>query len=386
MIPTYRPCIGREELNAVQSVFDSRWLGMGQVTHRFERRLEEFLGARRVVAVDRGTAALHLALDALELRAGDEVIVPSLTFVGTIQAIRMTGATPVFCEVEQRTLNTDVPDALGRITDKTRVILPVHFGGLPCEMDKLLQAARMRGIRVVEDAAHAFGSSYNGRMIGTLSDLTCFSFDAIKNITCGEGGAVATDSDELANRIARRRCLGIERAVDGTDPAHATWQYRVLSHGFRYHMSDINAAIGLAQLEKFPVFQKRRREIVRRYDEAFAKIEGIEPLRHDLEQTCPWAYVVKVHGDRRDEFRAHLARHGIATLIQFIPNHLQPAFAQFRVPLPVTEQLFRQIVSLPLHVELTDENIETVIRAVYRFFDAPGRTRRRRSCPQKAEP
>jgi len=386
MIPTYRPCIGREELDAVQSIFDSRWLGMGEVTRTFELRLEEFLGARRVVAVDRGTAALHLALDALELQAGDEVIVPSLTFVGTIQAIRLTGATPVFCEVDPATLNMAVQDALGRITDKTRVILPVHFGGLPCEMDKLLHAARMRGIRVVEDAAHAFGSRYNGRMIGTLGDLTCFSFDAIKNITCGEGGAVATDSDELANRIARRRCLGIERAIDPTDPARANWQYRVLSHGFRYHMSDINAAIGLAQLEKFPAFQRRKREIVRRYDDAFAKIEGIEPLRHDLEQTCPWAYVVKVYGNRRDAFRAHLQRHGVATLIQFIPNHLQPAFAQCRVELPVTEQLFRQIVSLPLHAEMTDADVETVIRAVHRFFDPPSRNRRRRGLTQKAEP
>lgn len=196
MIPTYRPCVGSEELDAVRAVFDSRWLGMGDLTHKFERRLEEFLGARRVIAVDRGTAALHLALDALELQASAEVIVPSLTFVGTIQAIRMAGASPVFCEVEPQTLNMDLADALSRITDKTRVIMPVHFGGLPCAMEKLLHAARARGIRVVEDAAHAFGARYNGRMIGSLGELTCFSFDAIKNITCGEGGAVATDSDE----------------------------------------------------------------------------------------------------------------------------------------------------------------------------------------------
>lgn len=368
MIPTYRPCISTEELRAIKSVFDSRWLGMGDITRKFEQRLEKFLGAKHVVAVDRGTAALHLALDALELRASDEVIVPSLTFVGTIQAICMAGAKPVFCEVEPQTLNIDVADAIGRITKRTKVILPVHFGGLPCQMDKLLHAARAHNIRLVEDAAHAFGARYNGNMIGTVGDLTCFSFDAIKNITCGEGGAVATGSDELAHRIRQRRVLGIERDRISTDPARAKWQYQVVSHGFRYHMSDINAAIGLVQLEKFATFQRRKREIVRLYDDAFAALAGIEPLRHDLQQTCPWAYVVKILDGRRDKFREHLRKCGISTLIQFIPNHLQPVFAKFRAKLPVTEQLFRQIVSLPLYVEMTDRDVETVIRAVYSFF------------------
>jgi len=166
MIPTYRPSLGPEELSAVSSVFDSRWLGMGEITREFELRLAKFLGARHVIAVDRGTAALHLALDAVELGAGDEVIVPSLTFVATVQAIRMAGAVPVFCEVTPDTLNLDLADALGRITRRTRAILPVHFGGLPCDMNPLLAEARRRGLRVVEDAAHAFGAHLPGPQSG----------------------------------------------------------------------------------------------------------------------------------------------------------------------------------------------------------------------------
>jgi len=374
MIATFRPSLGPEELEAVRSVFDSGWLGMGEVTNQFERRLAQFLGARHVVAVGCGTAALHLALDALELEPEAEVIVPSLTFVATVQAIRMAGATPVFCEVRPETLNLDPADALARITSRTRVILPVHYAGLPCDLEPLLAEARRRRLRVIEDAAHAFGARYQGRPVGTLGDLTCFSFDAIKNITCGEGGAVATEDAELAGRIACRRKLGIDTRFPPASPEEASWPYHVLTHGFRYHLPDLNAAIGMVQLERFPAFQERKREIVRRYDAAFADLPELEPLEHDLEQTCPWAYVVKVPGPRRDAFREHLHRRGVATLIQFVPNHLQPAFAQWRADLPVTERLVQQIVSLPLYVKMTDADVETVIQAVRSFDDRSRRS------------
>jgi perosamine synthetase len=373
MISTFCPSLGPEELGAVRSVFDSRWLGMGEVTNQFERRLAQFLGARHVVAVGCGTAALHLALDALELEPEAEVLVPSLTFVATIQAIRMAGATPVFCEVKPETLNLDPADAVARITSRTRVILPVHYAGLPCDMDGLLAEARPRGLRVVEDAAHAFGARYQGRPVGTVGDLTCFSFDAIKNITCGEGGAVTTEDAELARRIACRRKLGIDTRFPPASPEEASWPYHVLTHGFRYHLPDLNAAIGLVQLARFPAFQERKREIVRRYDAAFANLPDVEPLEHDLEQTCPWAYVVKVPGPCRDAFREHLHRHGVATLIQFVPNHLQPAFAPWRADLPATERLCQQIVSLPLHVDMTDADVETVAQAVRSFAGWPRR-------------
>ena len=368
MIPTFRPSLGADELRAVARVFDSRWLGQGEVTRQFEQRLAEFLGSKHVVAVDHGTSALYLALDALELQSGDEVILPSLTFVATAQAIRMAGAIPVFCEVEPETLNLDVADAIGRVTRRTRAILPVHFAGLPCDMDALLNAARTQGLHIVEDAAHAFGASYRGRKVGTLGDLTCFSFDAIKHITCGEGGAVATNDDTFARNLRRRRKLGMEVAVTEATQNQAHWPYQVVTHGFRYHLPDLHAAIGLAQLDKLQAFQSRRREIVARYDAAFAGLDGLEPVKHDLENACPWAYVVKVLDGRRDSFREFLSQHGIATLIQFVPNHLQPAFAPFRAGLPVTERLFQQIVTLPLFVEMTDADVEKIIKVVQAFM------------------
>jgi dTDP-4-amino-4,6-dideoxygalactose transaminase len=369
MIPTYRPLIGEKELQAVRSVFSSGWLGMGEVCRRFEDRLQTFLGAAHVVGVSHGTDALHLALAALALQPEDEVIVPSLTFVATIQAIRMVGAVPVFCEVDPQTLNLDIDDVLSRITDRTRVILPVHFAGLPCDLDRLLTIARQHQIRIGEDAAHAFGSTYKGDRIGSFGDLTCFSFDSIKTITCGEGGAVATQDAALARQIARLRCLGIDRQAVPLQAEQQGWQYQVLSPGYRSHLSNLNAAIGLVQLDCFEQFAQRRRELARRYDQAFADLAsfGIQPIQRQIEETCPWAYVIRVQGDRRDALRHDLEQRGIQTLIQFIPNHLQPAFASWRVPLPATEQAFKEIVSLPFFVELSDAEQAQVIQAIREF-------------------
>jgi perosamine synthetase len=373
VIPVHRPYLGREELDAVGRVFESRWLGMGAVTKEFEQRLREFLGVKHVIATNTGTAALHLALDALDLQPGDEVIVPSLTFVSSVQAILAAGGRPVFCEVSDATLTVDAEDAFRRVTPRTRVIMPVHYGGRACEMDELLPSARERGIRIVEDAAHAFGSSYRGRMVGTLGDATCFSFDPIKNITCGGGGAVATDDDEIAERALPVRHAGVQADSWSRRLSERPWSYKVIVAGYRYHLSDVNAAIGLEQLKRMEAFKARKRAIVRRYDEAFHGVSGLALLRADPEATFPFSYVVRVLDGRRDGLMAHLEGQGIATTVEFTPNHLQPAFARFASPLPVTERLYEEILTLPLHVEMTDADVERVIAAVRSFV---GRDRR----------
>lgn len=369
-IPSFRPNVGASELDAVRAVFESRWLGMGPMAHRFETLLAQRLDARHVIAVDRGTSALHLALDVLDLLPGDEVIVPSLTFAASVQAILAARATPVFCEVEPESLTMNIDDALSRITPRTRAVMPVHYAGLACDMAPLLTECRRRNIVVVEDAAHAFGSSYRGRPIGSFGDLTCFSFDAIKNITCGEGGAVATGRDDWAQKLRLRRNIGIDSERWRSASQSRPWHYQVVSHGYRYHMSDINAAIGIAQLERMEQFRQRKCEVVRRYDQALADLPGIVPVRRDLDQTFPFAYVVRVTGGQRDALHQHLRAAGIDTMVQFIPNHLQPAFAQFRRPLPVTEQLYGEVLSLPLFTEMTDEEVERVIGQVRSFFAA----------------
>ena len=366
MIPVSRPSMGSEELAEVKKVFDTGWLGMGKWVFDFENRLKEVLGAGNVVAVNTGTTALHLALDALGLKQGDEVIVPSLTFVASVQTIVACGATPVFCDIDGDTLNMDPEDAEKRVTSRTKAIMPVHYCGLPCNMDRILSIARENNLTVVEDAAHAFGSSYKGRKIGAFGDITCFSFDPIKNITCGEGGAVATNNDEIAQIMRKKRILGIDKDTWSRFGQKKDWFYSVNMPGFRYHMSNINAAIGLVQLEKLSSFLSRKREIVERYDGAFAGLSGITILKKDYENTAFFSYILKVEL-KRDEFIDFLKSKGIDSGVHYIPNHLQPFFEDPKVALPVTERVWQQIVTLPLYYDMSDDDVQTVIDAVSRF-------------------
>jgi len=372
MIPVHRPYLGPEELAAVAGIFESRWLGMGAASQEFEARLREFLGAKHVIAVNTGTSALHLALSVLGLQPGDEVIVPSLTFVSSVQAILAVGARPVFCEVKEETLHLDLADVRRRMTMQTRAVMPVHYGGHVCEMDELLPFAREKRLWIVEDAAHAFGSAYRGRKVGTLGDLTCFSFDPIKNITCGNGGAVATNNDELALHLVPRRNVGIEVDSWSRIGSERSWFYEVVAPGFRYHLSNLNAAIGLEQLKRFEAFKARKQAIARRYDKAFAEVRGLKLIARAVAEICPFSYVVRVRDGHRDALRRYLKEREIDTAVQFIPNHLQPLFARFREPLPITERLYDEILTLPLYFEMTDTDVETVIAAVRVFFRERG--------------
>jgi len=368
VIPLAKPSIGEEELSEVKKTFASAWLGMGSAVFEFEKQLAQYLGAENVIAVNTGTSALHIALDAFGIKKGDEVIVPSLTFIGTIQAIIACGATPVFCDVDEDTLNIDVGDLAKRITGRLKAIMPVHYGGLPCEMDGLLKIAKDRGILVIEDAAHAFGSTYKGRKIGTFGDATCFSFDPIKNITCGEGGAVAVKDSQAAQNIIKKRILGIDKDTWHRYKEERSWFYEVVTPGFRYHMSNINASIGLAQLKKLDKFLEKKRGIVKKYDEAFRNLPELELLYRNYEETAPFNYVIKIKDGRRDEFLEYLNRNGVGAGINYIPNHLQPLFKDFKTRLPVTERVAKEIISLPLYFDMFDQDIDTVIDKVRLFF------------------
>jgi len=367
-IPVHRPFFGREEAEAVARIMEDRWVGKGAVTTAFEHKVAEFLGVRELIAVDSGTAALHLALSSMELGPGDEVIVPALTFPSPVQAIFVLGARPVFCEVCEETLNLDVSDALERVTPKTRAIIPVHYGGVPCDMDELTGVARERNIVIVDDAAQAFGSSYKGRKVGTLADLTCFSFDAIKNITCAGGGAIATDDEARARAIRPRRNLGIDMDSWERFDQRRFWRYQVITEGLRYNLTNLHAAIGLVQLERLEEFKARKQAIVRRYDEALGSLEGIKLLVRDLREVFPFSYVIRVLHGRRDDLIGYLRQRGIGSTVQFIPNHLHPVFAEYRVPLPVTERLYDEILTLPLYFEMSDADVEEVISGIRSFL------------------
>lgn len=369
MIPNSRPSVGDEELAEVRKVFESGWLGMGSVVFEFEKAIGAYLGAEKVVAVNTGTSAMHIALDALGIWEGDEVIVPSLTFGATVQVILACRATPVFCEVNPRTLNLDMDDVRRRITPRTKAIIPVHYGGLSCDMDELLALKAEKGIRIVEDAAHAFGSLYKGRKIGSFGDVTCFSFDPIKTVTCGEGGAVVVNGDAaLREEIVRKRILGIDKDTWHRYRNERSWFYEITTTGYRYHMSNINAAIGLVQLRKADEFIRARRRLVRLYDAALRDVPSLELLDHDYDGAAPFNYVVRVRGGRRNALLDALAAKGIVAGVHYIPNHLQPVFKPFAGPLPATEAVWEEILSLPLYSSLTDADLEIAAGEVRSFL------------------
>lgn len=368
MLFTSKPSLGKEELNRINEVFNSGWLGMGSMVFQFETKLKEFLNAKYVIAVNTGTSALHLALDSIGLCPADEVIVPSLTFAGSVQAIMLSGAKPVFCDIEKDTLNMDTNDLRKRITRKTRAIMPVHYGGLPCDMDKILQITHKAKIIVIEDAAHAFGSVYKGKKIGSFGDITCFSFDPIKNITCAEGGAVITKNKSIANKVIKKRILGIDKDTWHRYRNSRNWLYKVTTSGFRYHMSNINAAIGIEQLKKIDEFMRKKRQIAFRYEDALKNINGLELLKRDYLTIAPFNYVIKVRKNR-DAFMHFLKKKGIETGVHYIPNHLQPFFAKYKVKLPVTEKVWKEIVTLPFYYDMSDLDVSLVIQAIKDFFE-----------------
>lgn len=369
MLPVSRPSMGQEELEEVKKVFDSGWLGLGSTVFEFENVLKEYLGAKNVIAVNTGTTALHIALDAFGVGVGDEVIVPSLTFCASIQAITALRAIPVFCEVYPNSLNIDIEDVKNRITPKTKAIMPVHYCGNVCNMDALLDIGKEREIIIVEDAAHTFGSSYKGRKIGSFGDVTCFSFDPIKNITCGEGGAVVLSDNIIAELIRTKRILGIDKDTWHRYRNERAWFYEVTTQGYRYHMSNINAAIGIVQFKKFESFIHRKKEIVQKYNDAFMNIDGVKILSWNLKETAPFTYIIRVLNGAREDLIEFLKKKGVGTGIHYIPNHLQPFFKPFATSLPITEQIGEEILTLPLYYEMTDEQVSTVIEAVSDFFN-----------------
>ena len=367
MIPVSCPSLGNEELSEVKKVLDSHWLGMGKWVFEFEKKIKDFIGAGNVIAVNTGTTAIHLALDAIGLSRGDEVIVPSLTFAGSVQPILNCGARPVFCDIDARTLNMDVADMRRKINRKTKVIMPVHYSGLACDMDAILKTAEKYSLRVIEDAAHAFGSLYKGRKIGSFADVTCFSFDPIKNITCGEGGAIVTSDDNLAQTIYRKRILGIDRDTWSRYSHKREWFYNVVTTGYRYHLSNINAAIGIIQIGKIDRFLAKKRQLIRIYDAALGGVKGIELLMRDYENTAPFNYVIKVTRCR-DRLMEFLKARGIDSGVNYIPNHLQPVFRPYKTALPVTERVWEQILTLPLYCDMSRRDINRIIGCVKEFF------------------
>lgn len=368
-LPFALPDIGEEEISEVIDSMRSGWLTTGPKTKRFEGDFSEFIGGGvESIAVNSATAGLHLALEALGIGPGDEVITTPYTFTATAGVIEHLGARPVLVDIDPRTFNIDINKIEGAITPRTRAILPVHFAGLACDMDPIIELARQRGLKVVEDAAHALPTVYRDRLIGSLeSDATVFSFYATKTITTGEGGMIVTRDARLAERCRVMRLHGISRdAFDRYRSSKPAWHYEVIAPGFKYNLTDIASAIGIQQLKKARAFRERRAAMAARYD---AELSGVTLPPHAPEGGMhAWhLYVVRLSVPR-DEFISRMAERGIGCSVHFIPLHLHPYWSGelgLRPgDLPEALKVFQSAVSLPLYTKMTDADQTRVIETV----------------------
>jgi dTDP-4-amino-4,6-dideoxygalactose transaminase len=369
-LPVFVPFTGIHTLKAVADALDIGWLGMGAFTKQFEEEIARFLGLsdRFVLTTNTGTSALHLALVAAGVGPGDEVIVPSFNFVADLQVITAVGAAPVFCDIRLDNLGIDVDRARDLVSPATRAIMPLHYGGIVCDIDGVYRLAKERGLRVIEDATHAFGSTHHNRKIGAFGDLSCFSFDAVKIITSIDGGAVVCNSSEELSHMQRARLLGIDKDTTERYKNQRAWEYDVLDYGFRYHLTNINANIGLSQLARIDGFISSRQATCRFYNEAFGDLPDIVAPRTDFMGVSPFIYVIRVPADWRLDLIAHLRNRGVATGIHFLPAHQFSFYASSRRgPLPVTDQVTQEVVTLPLHSHMPRELAERVVEGVREF-------------------
>lgn len=370
MIPVFRPSMGDDEVKAVGEVLKSGWIGLGPKTKEFEEKFAAYIKTKYAVGVNSATAALHLAMKVMNVEGG-EVITTPMTFVSTNHAILYNNATPVFCDIEPDTLNIDAKKIEPLITEKTKAIVVVHYGGYAVDMDKVLEIARRYGLKVIEDVAHGCGGEYKNKKLGSIGDIGCFSFHAVKNLATGDGGMITTNDPEIYIRLLRLRWVGISKDTWCRDIENSkgySWYYNVEELGFKYHMNDITAAIGLVQLKKLDFMNKRRLEISRKYSEAFSSCKYIKTPKIKDYMTKPAChnYVIKV--DNRDGLNDYLKQKGISTGVHYIPNNHYDMYKKFRGDTPVSDAVWKRLLTLPLYPDLSDKEVDFIIRSILEFF------------------
>jgi dTDP-4-amino-4,6-dideoxygalactose transaminase len=373
------PDIGEEEIQEVVDTLRSGWLSTGPKTRQFESDFESFLGdGLQAVAVNSATAGLHLALEALEVGPGDEVITTTHTFTATAEVVRYLGADPVFVDIDLSTFCIDVGAIETLITPRTKVLLPVHYGGLSCDMDGIHSLAEQYGLNVVEDAAHAFPCRYKGKLIGSLnSDATVFSFYATKTIATGEGGMLVTRNHQLAQRARTMRLHGIDRdAFDRYTASRPFWYYEVVAPGFKYNMTDIAASLGIHQLRRAELFRERREELAANYDSSLQGLPLVLPPHASRDDQHAWhLYVPRLSDDvavSRDDIVHRLYEHGIGCSVHYIPLHRQPYWRENYHLRPEdflnSEKLYGSSFSLPIYTKMSDADQERVVAALWKVL------------------
>ena len=367
MIPVFKPCFGEEELEALRGPFETGWIGLGPKVKEFEERFAEYIGVKYAVAVNSCTSSLHLAMEVMGVK-GHEVISTPMTFVSTNHAILHNRAIPVFSDIEPDTLNID-PDVIETlVTGKTKAIVTVHYGGHACEMNRVLEIAKQHGLVVIEDVAHGCGGEYKGQKLGSLGDIACFSFHAVKNLATGDGGMITTNDPEVYERLLKLRWMGITKDTWSREDTNMnySWFYDVVEVGYKYQMNDINASIGLVQLSKLEWMNDQRRAIVKRYNKELADLDWLEvPVNKEYTKSACHNYVIKTKD--RQELSDYLKEKGISTGVHYIPNNHYRMYKDCRGQTPVCEEVWTKLLTLPLFPDLKDEQVDTIIESIRDF-------------------
>jgi perosamine synthetase len=374
MIPYGRQSIDEEDIRAVVEVLKSDWLTTGPKVGEFEQAIANYVGSKYAVAVNSGTAALHCATYALGIGPGDEVIVPAITFAATANCVVYRGGTPVFADVYPDSLLIDTESVHQKVNEKTKAIIAVDFAGHPCDYDALKILCRKYGIALIADACHALGAEYKGVRVGTLADITAFSFHPVKHITTGEGGMAVTNNVEFAHRMRRFRNHGINTDFRNREK-QGTWYYEMIELGFNYRITDFQCALGLSQLNKLPKWLLRRKEIAEKYNEAFEDMSSVNPLRTHTEVIHAYhLYVIKLIagkiGKSRKEVFKKLRELGVGVNVHYIPVHFHPFYQKnFNTKpgiCPVAEDAYEKIISIPIHASMAELEIKYVVDCIFK--------------------
>ncbi|TVZ81912.1 UDP-4-amino-4,6-dideoxy-N-acetyl-beta-L-altrosamine transaminase [Aeribacillus composti] len=376
-LPYGRQWIDEDDIEAVIEVLKGSYLTTGPYLAKFEQAVAEYVGAKYAVAFSNGTAALHGACFAAGIGNGDEVITTPMTFAASANCVIYQGGTPIFSDIDEKTYNIDPNKIEEKISDKTKAIIPVDFTGQPTELDGILEIAKKHNLVVIEDAAHALGAVYKGKKVGSISDMTMFSFHPVKHITTGEGGIITTNNREYYDKLLQFRSHGITREKDKLNEFHGPWYYEMQFLGYNYRMTDIQAALGTSQLKKVDKFVELRRKYVAMYNEAFKDIdEIITPFQHEDGQSSWHLYIIRLKLDkltasRREIFEA-LQQQNIGVNVHYIPVHLQPYYQQLGYKkgiCPNAEKLYEEMITLPLFPAMSEKDVHDVIKAVKRTID-----------------
>ncbi len=377
-LPITRPFFGKEEKKELIATINSGWITLGPKTHQFEKDLAKYLGVKYVIALNSCSAALHLAMLAIDLKPGDEVITTTFTFAATAHAILHCGAKPVFVDIDPKTFNIDPKLIEEKITSKTKAILPVHYGGHPVNLDAINKIAEKYKLYVVEDAAFAIGAKYKNKFVGTISDLTCFSFHPVKIITTGDGGAITTNNKKLADKLLVLRANGMDKEAWNRHAFSGSWDYSVTTLGFKYHMNDIQASLGIHQLKRIEKFLKMREQLIKIYDKELVKIKGVtipyreSNIRH-TNNVYPMLIDVSTLKINRNDIVNLLKSFNIGTNVFFRPLHMQPFFKdkyKFKdEDFPVAKDVFEKLINLPLFPGMRKQDVMYVIQVLKSIID-----------------